>query len=258
MSTTSSPVGAATLVLDDVGVDFPFYQSKARSLKRVALRATIGGLIGVAGDTGRTSVRALDGISLDIRAGDRVALLGHNGAGKTTLLRVLAGIYHPSAGTFRHHGHRVPLFDIGLGLDDEASGYDNIYLRGLVMGATRRELDRRRDDIAAFSGLGDFLDLPIRTYSSGMLVRLLFSIATSVEADILLLDEWLSAGDQAFVEKANRRLHELIDRAHILVLASHDLALLRSVCNRAVLLEHGRIKRQGPVEEVIAVYAAGG
>ena len=165
------------LVLADVGVEFPFYQAKARSLKRTAIRATIGGLIGVSGETGRTSVRALDGITLDIRAGDRVALLGHNGAGKTTLLRVLGGIYYPSSGTFAHHGHRVPLFDIGLGLDDEASGFDNIYLRGLVMGATRKELETRMADIANFSGLGDFLEMPIRTYSSGMLVRLLFSIA---------------------------------------------------------------------------------
>lgn len=246
------------LVLDNVGVEFQLYQSKARSLKRTAIRATIGGLIGVSQETGRTSVCALQGINLDFRAGDRVALLGHNGAGKTTLLRVLGGIYHPSTGTFVHSGHRMPLFDIGLGLDDEASGYENIRLRGLIMGATRTEIAQRMEDIADFSGLGDFLDMPVRTYSSGMLVRLLFAIATSIKADILLMDEWLSAGDKEFMEKANKRLHELVDSAHILVIASHDLGLLQTICNKAVLMEHGRVKMTGPVAEVVAAYTAGG
>ena len=244
------------LQLDNVGVEFQLYQLKARSLKRSAIQATIGGLVGVSKGTGRTSVRALHGINLDLRAGDRVALLGHNGAGKTTLLRVLGGIYHPSTGTFVHEGRRVPLFDIGLGLDDEATGYENIRLRGLVMGATRREIEERAVDIAEFSGLGDFLEMPLRTYSSGMLVRLLFAIATSIRADILLMDEWLSAGDKDFIDKANDRLQTLVDNAHILVLASHDLALLQRICTKAILLEAGQIKMIGPVDDVVAAYTA--
>jgi ABC-type polysaccharide/polyol phosphate transport system ATPase subunit len=246
------------LVLDNVGVEFPLYQSKARSLKRTAIRAAIGGLIGVSAETGRTSVRALHEINLEIRAGDRVALVGHNGAGKTTLLRVMAGIYHPSTGTLSSEGHRVPLFDIGLGLDDEATGYENILLRGLVMGSTRKEIEQRTADIADFSGLGEFLDMPVRTYSSGMLVRLLFAIATSIRADILLMDEWLAAGDQDFIDKVKQRLHEFVDRAHILVLASHDLGLLSRICTKAVWLEGGQIRLMGPVAEVIHAYSLGG
>jgi ABC-type polysaccharide/polyol phosphate transport system ATPase subunit len=245
------------LTLENAGVDFPLYQSKARSLKRTAIRATIGGIIGVSTTTGRTSVRALDGINLNVQAGERVALIGHNGAGKTTLLRVLGGIYRPTSGTFSFSGHRVPLFDIGLGLDDEASGYENIVLRGLVMGATRKEIEQRTTDIADFSGLGDFLGMPVRTYSAGMMLRLLFSIATSIKGDILLMDEWLSAGDKDFTEKANERLHNLVDRAHILVLASHDLGLIRKVCTRGVWLDSGSVKRSGPIDEVVDAYISG-
>ena len=246
------------LVLDNVGVEFQLYQSKARSLKRTAINATLGGLIGVSEGSGRTAVRALHQINLDFRAGDRVALLGHNGAGKTTLLRVLGGIYYPSTGSFTCEGRRVPLFDLGLGMDDEASGYENILLRGLVMGSTRSEIEERTADIANFSGLGAYLDMPIRTYSSGMLIRLLFAIATSVKADILLMDEWLSAGDKDFMESANKRLHELVDNAHILILASHDTALLQNICTKAVWLEHGQVKLFGPVEDVVKTYTSGG
>lgn len=242
--------------LADVGVEFPLYQLKARSLKRTAIRATIGGFIGTSQETGRTSVRALHGINLRIGSGERVALLGHNGAGKTTLLRVLAGIYHPSAGRIAVSGHRVPLFDIGFGIDDEATGYENILLRGLLIGATRKEIEQRTQEIAEFTGLGDFLDMPLRTYSSGMLIRLLFAIATSISGDILLMDEWLSAGDKDFLEQANERLQSLVDRAHILVLASHDMSLLRKVCTRGVWLEAGQIKMDAPLEEVIEAYAA--
>jgi ABC-type polysaccharide/polyol phosphate transport system ATPase subunit len=240
--------------LANVGVEFPLYQARAMSLKRTAIRATIGGLIGTSGETGRTSVHALQSINLKINAGDRVALLGHNGAGKTTLLRVLAGIYHPSMGTVDVTGRRIPLFDIGFGLDDEATGYENILLRGLLIGASRKEIESRAAEIADFTGLGDFLDMPLRTYSSGMLIRLLFAIATSVSGDILLMDEWLSAGDKDFIEQANVRLHRLVDRAHVLVLASHDMGLLRQICTRGVWMEAGRIRMDGPIADVLERY----
>lgn len=244
------------IVLRDVGVEFPVYHPVARSLKRTALRTAVGGLIGTSIETGRTVIRALNDISLELAAGDRLALLGHNGAGKTTLLRVLGGIYHPSAGSIEAIGHRVPLFDIGLGLDDEATGYENIVLRGLVMGATREDIEARVSEIAQFTGLGDFLDMPVRTYSSGMVLRLLFSIATSIRADILLMDEWMSAGDKDFIEKANQRLLQLIDLSHILVLASHDLKLLGRLCTKAAWLEGGRIKMMGGIDEVSEAYTA--
>lgn len=241
------------IVLRDVAVDFQLYQS-SRSFKSAAVNSAIGGLIGKSKTTGRVSVRALSDITLELKAGDRLALLGHNGAGKTTLLRVLGGIYHPTVGTIASEGHVVPLFDIGLGMDDEASGYENIMLRGLVMGFSRKDIQSRMNEIADFTQLGEFLNMPVRTYSTGMLVRLLFGIATSVKADILLMDEWLSAGDRDFIERANRRLQELVDSAHILVLASHDLNQLRRVCTKGIWLEHGRIKMLGPVGDVIDAY----
>lgn len=243
------------LKLENISVEFALYQSSARSFKRALLRTAVGGGIGKAEDSGRLVVKALHGIDLDLREGDKLAIIGHNGAGKTTLLRVMAGIYFPTRGRVRSEGLRVPLFDIHSGFDDEATGYENIVLRGLLMGFKRVEIEKRVEEIANFSGLGDFLDLPVRTYSSGMLLRLLFSISTSSPADILLMDEWVATGDQAFIEKANQRLHEFVNRSHILVFASHNPELLRQVCNRAVLLEGGAIKLSGPVDEVLNAYS---
>jgi ABC-type polysaccharide/polyol phosphate transport system ATPase subunit len=245
----------ASIVLNGVGVSFPIYQTMARSVKRTALRTAVGGLIGTSLETGRVSVQALSDISISLVSGDRLALVGQNGAGKTTLLRVLAGIYSPSMGNISAVGHRVPIFDIGLGLDDEATGYENIILRGLVMGATRSQMEACKSEIAEFSELGSYLDMPVRTYSSGMVLRLLFSIATTINADILLMDEWLSVGDKDFVEKADRRLQSLVNRAHILVLASHDLTLLRRLCTQALWLEGGRVKMIGEVGAVLTAYA---
>jgi len=245
----------AHLRLQNISIEFPLYQSPARSLKRALLRATVGGYIGQASDSAPLVVKGLQNISLDLRAGDRLALVGHNGAGKTTLLRAMAGIYHPHVGTVLREGTTIPLFDIHVGFDDEATGYENILLRGLLLGYTRADIERRMNRIAEFSGLGDFLNLPVRTYSAGMMVRLLFSIATSGPADILLMDEWIAAGDQDFIDKANKRLHEYINEAQILVFASHSAELLRAICNRAVLLEAGRIIREGPVEEILGAYS---
>lgn len=239
------------LVLDNISVGFVLYQSHALSIKQTLLRTAIGGAIGGATHAGRVIVDALQAITIELREGDRLALLGHNGAGKSTLLRVMAGIHHPTRGAVRCVGRRVPLFDIHSGFDDEATGYENILLRGLLMGFSRAEMERKIDDIATFSGLGRFLDFPVRTYSSGMLLRLLFSISTSGDADILLMDEWIATGDREFLDRANRRLHELIDRSKILVFASHDTDLLRKICNRAVLLEGGQLVLDGALDTVI-------
>jgi lipopolysaccharide transport system ATP-binding protein len=243
--TTDNDMSAESHIsLDRVGIDFTIYHASARLLKKTLLRTAVGGFIRTPNERGHVVVRALQDITLDIRSGDRVALLGHNGAGKTTLLRALAGIYS-----------RIPLLAIGLGLDDEASGYENILLRGLLIGLSRSEIERSVDDIAAFSGLGDFLDLPMRTYSSGMIMRLMFSIATSVEAEILLMDEWFGTGDQEFVVKANERVRKLIDRARILIFASHNLGLVEKLCNRGVVLEGGRVIFDGSIKEAIALYS---
>jgi ABC-type polysaccharide/polyol phosphate transport system ATPase subunit len=244
---------AARILLRNVSVTFPVLSFRDRSLRSRFVNAV----------TSRREaprphiVSALNDVSLDIRAGDRVAIVGANGAGKTTLLRVLAGIYHPTAGSVDVNGRCLSLFDLSAGFDEEATGYENIMRRGLVIGARRADIDARRAEIAEFSELGDRLDLPLRTYSSGMMLRLIFAVATAVEGEIVLLDEWIGVGDQQFRKKARQRLDEIVARAGILVLASHDIGLIQSTCNRAILLEEGRIVAAGTTEEILGQYLGG-
>lgn len=227
-------------------VEFPIYGGSSRSIKTTFVRAATGGVL--ARDAAdRVVVRALDGITLDIVEGDRVGLVGHNGSGKTTLLRVMAGSYEPVSGAAEIRGHVAPMLSISLGMEPEATGYENIFMRATIMGMKPREVAPLVEEISEFAELGDYLDMPLRTYSSGMAMRLAFAISTSVTADILLMDEWLSVGDAGFVEKANQRLGRLVDNAKILILASHSLDLVRQRCNRIVYLDHGRI---ASVEEV--------
>ena len=246
------------LTLDNVGLDYPVYHSSSRSIrKHLAISALVGGRISSGSSASVTVVEALRDIDLDLRPGDRLGLVGHNGAGKTTLLRVLAGIYHPTIGTVRCEGRRMPLTDIQVGQDDEATGYEMILMRGLLMGLTRSEVEAKAEEIAEFSELGGFLDLPIRTYSSGMALRLFFSIATCITADIILMDEWIATGDETFVKKANVRLQALVDQAHIIVIASHHRETLRRICTHGLLLEGGRIKLKGAMDEVLNAYGLG-
>ena len=188
-----------------------------------------------------TVVQALKGVSIEINPGDRVGLMGHNGAGKTSLLRMLAGIYEPTSGHIQIRGKVSSFIDLGLGMDHEATGAENILLCGLMFGLDFYEIQKLMPSIGEFSGLGDFLDMPVRTYSSGMKMRLVFSIVTSVHAEILLMDEWLSVGDADFVVHAEERLRELVHSASILVLASHSEAIVEKLCNVIVRLEHGEI-----------------
>ncbi len=244
-----------SIELDNVSVMFPVYSTGSRSLKKALMAATTGGRIG--SDSNHVVIQALDQVSLKFNDGDRVALIGHNGAGKTTLLRVLAGIYEPRVGSVRVDGRVTPMFDINLGIDPESTGYENIVLRGLYLGLTRAEILARRDSVADFTELGPFLDIPVRTYSAGMQARLAFAMATCIEPEILLLDEGIGAGDASFLEKANERLDHFIKKAGILVLASHSISLVRRLCNRAVLMEHGRMKWAGDIEEGLALYLEG-
>lgn len=244
---------AAHIALRNVSVRFPVLSFRDRSLRSRFVNAMT---------LRRTTatphiVSALSDVNLDIRAGDRVAIIGANGAGKTTLLRVLAGIYHPTSGSVDVLGRCLPLFDLSAGFDEEATGYENIMRRGLVIGARRSEIDAKRGEIAAFTELGDRLDLPLRTYSSGMMLRLIFAVATAVEGEIVLLDEWIGVGDQQFRKKARQRLDEIVVRAGILVLASHDIELIKSTCNRAILLEEGRIVAAGATGEILGQYLGG-
>jgi ABC-2 type transport system ATP-binding protein/lipopolysaccharide transport system ATP-binding protein len=240
--------------LRDVSVDFPVYQGSSRSLKKTLMRAGAGGRI-LADASHRLVVHALDGINLDIEEGDRVALIGPNGAGKTTLLRVLAGTYEPSVGQVQVDGHVAPLFDSALGLNPDATGYENIVLRGVYMGMSPKEMSGRMEEIATFTELGDYLRMPIRSYSSGMLMRLAFGVATCVHPEILLMDEWLLAGDAYFLDKARARLASFVTGSKILVLASHSIPIVREWCNKALFLERGQIRMFGPVDDVLAAYA---
>jgi lipopolysaccharide transport system ATP-binding protein len=244
----------SSLILQNVAVEFPIYNATGRSLKKQLMRATTGGR--VIGESGRVIVKALENVSLNLHHGDRLGLLGHNGAGKTTLLRVLAGVYEPTAGVVAVNGRVTALFDVGLGLDVEATGYENIFLRGMLLGIGRRELQNAVDDIAAFTELGEYLHMPIRTYSSGMALRLAFGISTAVHPDILLMDEYFAVGDESFLKKAEDRLNELIERAGILVFASHSVDLIRRLCNKALVLKSGQVVASGPVDPMIAGYAS--
>ena len=190
-------------------------------------------------------VRALDGISFELKAGDRLGLVGVNGAGKSTLLKVLYGIYEPSTGNLEVNGRVDALFNIHLGFRPEATGRRNIELRGLINGWEPDEIADRMSNIVEFSELGDFIDLPFKSYSQGMAARLAFAIATSFEPEILLMDEWLGAGDAGFQAKAKRRISEMAEKAGIIVLASHNQDLISRTCNRTLELENGRVKRLG-------------
>jgi lipopolysaccharide transport system ATP-binding protein len=238
-----------SIVAEAVRIEYPILESTNRSLKRRFVSTATGGRI--ARDArDHLVVTALDDVSLTVGAGERVALVGHNGSGKTTLLRSIAGVYEPIRGRLEVDGTISSLFDISIGLDPEATGRENVYLRGFVMGMKRADLAERIDAIREFSGLGDFIDLPLRTYSSGMLFRLAFSVATSMPRDIVLMDEWMSTGDTDFADRAASRLQELIDRTSILVLATHSEDLARRVCNRRIELSHGRVVKDERIGSV--------
>ena len=231
----------AFIKADNLIVEFPVYNASHRSLKKSFIRAATGGRI--ASDAGgRVAIRALDEVSFEFREGDRVGIQGHNGAGKSTLLKVLAGCFEPLSGSLVTKGKIASLLDISVGFDGESTGYENVFLRGLIMGLKPKQIRERLEEIADFSELGDYMDMPLRTYSSGMVMRLAFSISTNVDADILLMDEWLGVGDAGFVEKAEKRLNDLINKTPILVLASHSEELLGKVCNKRYILNHGKIQ----------------
>lgn len=224
----------------DLTVEFPILENSHRSLKKIVLNLTTGGKIGK--DASRhLTVTALDGLNFDINQGDRIGLIGHNGSGKTTLLRVLSGVYAPTRGQLTVRGKIASLLDVSMGLDPDATGFENIYLRGILDGLRPKTIADKTEEIAEFSELGEYLNLPVRTYSSGMLLRLAFAISTSIEADILIMDEWLSVGDADFSAKATKRLDSLVSKASILILASHSPDLISKVCNRQIRLEHGKI-----------------
>jgi ABC-type polysaccharide/polyol phosphate transport system ATPase subunit len=244
----------AKITLENVTVDFPIYGASQQSLRQV-LFARTGGLIRHEGSRQRrVAVRALENLCFELKNGDRLGLIGHNGAGKSTLLRVLAGVYAPTSGKIFVEGRMSPLFTASPGLDLDDTGYENIKTCGMFLGMSAAEVESKYDDIAEFSELGEYLFLPVRTYSTGMLTRLGYAIATAIDPDILLLDEGLATGDARFAARAEGRLKGLIARSSILVLASHSDAMIRSMCNRAALMEKGQIIALDEVDTIIRQY----
>jgi len=238
----------ARLTVRGVVVEF-----KADAYLRTTLKATFLDLFWPRRASPRT-VRALREVSLDIAAGERIGLIGPNGAGKTTLLKVMAGIYPPQAGEVHVEGRVCPLFEFATGFEMDATGWDNIRTRALLLGMTARQIEEQIEEIGRFAELGEFLDVPVRCYSSGMLLRLTFATSTAVEPEILLLDEVMASGDASFIQRARARMDQMMERARIVVFATHALDLLPKICERTIWLDHGRIVLDGHTADVVSAY----
>jgi ABC-type polysaccharide/polyol phosphate transport system ATPase subunit len=239
----------ASIRLRDVDLEFHVSMERSTTLKS----AVVSALRGRRRSRVRV-IRALQSITLSVGSGERLGLIGPNGAGKSTLLKTIAGIYPPHRGEVQVEGHVCPLFEFATGFEMEASGWDNIRTRALLLGMSTREIEAKIGEIARFSNLGEFLDIPVRCYSSGMLLRLAFATSTAVDPQILLLDEVMAAGDAAFIHSARVRMNQLMERASIVVFASHSLDMLPSFCERTILIESGRIVADGKTKEVIRSY----
>jgi len=232
--------------IKSLSLEFELYDSSKQSLKKKIIHKAVGGFIEHK-DSKKTIVKALNNIDLKINSGDRVGILGHNGSGKSSLLQVIAGIYEPTSGKIDQHGTLTALIDINQGLDFEATGYENILLKGILHGYSLKEIKKNLNSIIEFSGLGDFINMPIKNYSTGMVLRLAFASSTFKNQNIFVLDEWLSVGDDDFLKKCELRLTELINDSDILVFATHDTNLLNRICNKYVRLESGTIVEQGKI-----------
>lgn len=243
----------ANINFNNISLDFPIYgSSQSRSFKHKLLKIGVGCKLSKNQKT--TYINSLANLSFELKSGDRVGLIGHNGAGKSTLLRVIAGIYSPTSGEYNINGKVHALLDLFLGLDPELSGIENIKVRSKIMGVHKNQLNNLIEQIDEFTQLGEYLHLPIRTYSTGMAMRLAFGLATSVNSEILLLDEVIGTGDQAFQQKAQQRLNGFLNKAEIVVISSHDISAIKKFCNKAILLEHGRLIKIGDVDTVLEHY----
>lgn len=235
--------------LSKVNLTYPLYGTSARSFKTSLIRRTVGA--GFNQDSRIIQVNALRDIDLELSDQDRLGIIGHNGSGKTSLLKVIAHIYEPTSGKIELSGSIQSLFDIMLGMDSELSGYENIFLRGIILGYTRKQIDKMIPEIEEFAELGDYLKMPVKSYSAGMMIRLAFGIVTSVQSDILLIDEIVNAGDSKFMAKARERIQRLVNQSAIMVMTTHDHSIVRQWCNKVLWLENGHMKMLGAVDEVL-------
>lgn len=243
-----------TISLTNVSVDIPVYGISGLSLRRLILSRTVGGRIGEAGS--HVVVNALKNIDLELRDGDRVCLIGTNGSGKTSLLRVMSLVYPPTQGQIQIEGRVSAMFEAALGMSMDATGLENIRICGMLWGMTRDQIEDSVDEICDFTELGEYLNMPVRTYSTGMLMRLAFAIATVRDPEILLLDEVIGVGDAVFFKKAFDRIKTLVDKSRILVIASHAMPIIRNLCNKAVWLHNGELIEFGDVEQILKAYQA--
>ncbi len=241
-----------SITLENVSVNIPVFNARGRSIKSTIIRASTGGRI--ASDNGAISVEALRDVSLKISQGDRVGLVGHNGAGKTTLLRVMAGIFEPVMGNVDIDGRATAILNSNVGMSVEMCGWDNIETRGVLNGFGKQQIEELKRDVAENSGLGEFLDMPVRTYSAGMRLRLAFCVSTSISAEILLLDEGIVAGDAAFLDMARKRFDRMLEDASVFVLASHSKHIMKSFCNKGIFMQHGQVVCFDDIDTVLSEY----
>lgn len=244
--------GSPRVVFDRVDLVYRLYGAAGRSMKLELMRQLVGAPIDVGDDN--VDIDALTDVSFELCAGDRLGLVGLNGSGKSTILRLIAGLMHPTRGSMRIEGRVLPLIEKGLGINPELTGLENIELPLRLLGASTAEVKRAQQDVPEFTALGAFMHMPVRTYSEGMKARLAFALCTALEGDVVVLDEWMGAGDIEFVERARERLNGMLERTGIVVLATHSTELMNSVCNKVAWLERGRLIRIGPAAEVLAAY----
>lgn len=242
----------ALVELDNVSLSYPIFGANSQSLRHSMLRVATGGKL--VADDKRVKVNALDSVNLSLKPGDRLGVIGHNGAGKSSLLKLIAGVYAVSSGQLTVEGQVGSLFDIVLGLEMDATGYENITIRGLILGLSARRIDKLKNEVESFTDMGDYLSMPVRTYSSGMIVRLGFALATLITPEIFLIDEVIGAGDQRFIQKAYQRVEQLIQQSQILIITSHDLAMLKKFTNKILWLVSGQIKYLGNDTSILDKY----
>lgn len=237
--------------VEDLSIKFRIYHDRSPSLKE-----SFANIFKRNGQSAYSEFWAVKNLSFDIKAGDRVGIVGHNGAGKSTLLKALCRVYESSEGIVSVDGRIAPLLEIGAGFHPEFTGRENIYLNGSILGYSRQQLKKIEPEVIAFAELQEFIDTPVKYYSTGMYMRLAFTLATAMHPDILVLDEIFAGGDAAFMAKAQSRMHDLIDKANIMIMVSHDHLLVKSLCNRVLWLDHGRLIADGSPDEVIEQYLA--
>jgi len=233
--------------LENVSLKFRLQKEKSSSLKEFAIRL-------LSKKVSYINFYAIKDINLEIKKGESIGIIGRNGAGKTTLLRIIAGVYKPTEGKVFVKGKIMPIIELGAGFDMELTGAENIFINGLLLGMTRKEIEEKYEEIVEFSGLKDFINSPLRTYSSGMILRLGFSVATSLDPDIILLDEVFAVGDAEFKEKCIKRINEMKEKGATLLFVSHDMNAIRENCEKVIILEKVEIKNVGDVNKIIENY----